>query len=178
MPCHNFSFSKLRNKNKCDLTIKGMIILVCLFRAGVVLLFWLLLLFHFASTFTTFKSISHPEVSNESVSWTYHPVDREKLVASFQASVSVGDASRDDPWDVNRRVLLLSAHNIKTQAFFCLGQFHDTRVWVSLACCKSGHCSLQVRTLLLRLCKYTVLTDLLKKKQILVHETVTDVDLP
>lgn len=75
---------------------------------------------------------------------THHSIHWEKLVPSFQASMSVSDASWDDPWDVNWWVLLLSAHYIETQPFFCLGQFHNSWMWVSLTCCKSCHCSLQI----------------------------------
>lgn len=75
---------------------------------------------------------------------THHSIHWEKLVPSFQASMSVSNASWDDPWDVNWWVLLLSAHYIETQPFFCFGQFHNSWMWVSLTCCKSCHCSLQI----------------------------------
>lgn len=41
--------------------------------------------------------ICHQSVGHHSANGTYHPINREKLVASLQTTVSVSDASRDDP---------------------------------------------------------------------------------
>lgn len=80
------------------------------------------------------------------VTWTYHPVDREKLVASLQSSMSVSDAGWDDSRDIYWGILLLPAHYVEPQTFFRFGKLHNTRMRVSLTCCKSCHSRLRMNT--------------------------------
>ena len=70
------------------------------------------------------------------------PVDTEQLVASLQPAVSVRHPARDDPGDVDGRVLLLPAHHVEAEPLLCLGQLHHPGVGVAFRGSKCGHSGL------------------------------------
>ena len=70
-----------------------------------------------------------------------HPVHTQQLVSSLQPPVSVRHAARDDPGDVDGRVLLLPAHHVEAEPLLGLGQLHHPGVGVALRgreCCHRG----------------------------------------
>ena len=68
-------------------------------------------------------------------------VHTEELVSSLEAAVPVRHAARDDPGDVDGRVLLLPAHHVEPESLLGLGQLHHPGVGVALGggkCCHGG----------------------------------------
>lgn len=76
---------------------------------------------------------------------SYHSVDGKQLVAPLQSALSVGHAPWNHPGDVDRRVLLLSPHDVEAQPFVRLGKLHDTWVGVALARRKRSYRRLEAR---------------------------------
>jgi hypothetical protein len=64
---------------------------------------------------------------------THHSIHAQQLVAAFQPSMSVCNAPRNNPGDVDRRVLLFAPHHVKSESLFGLGELDDAGVRVSLA---------------------------------------------
>lgn len=65
---------------------------------------------------------------------SYHPIDGKQLVASFQSALAVSHAPWNHSGDVDRRVLLLSSHDVEAQAFVRLWELYDTWVGVAFTC--------------------------------------------
>lgn len=56
--------------------------------------------------------------------------------------MTVCHSSRDDPGDVDGRVLLPSSHYVEAKAFISLRQLHDSGVRMALTCSKGSYSSL------------------------------------
>ncbi len=52
---------------------------------------------------------------------TDHSVDGQELIATSEAAVLIGHAARYDSRNVDRGMLLATAHHVEAQALGCLG---------------------------------------------------------
>lgn len=73
---------------------------------------------------------------------THHTIHRQQLVPTLEASMAVSHTSRNDPGDVDGRVLLLAPHDVEAQALVCLGQLHYPGMCMALTGREGSHCGL------------------------------------